>query len=259
MQTELCLEQRVEGIFIEDRKKAYYKQIDLPEYAQRQRKQQWTDFFGMYTDNCSNEDAYVKQAALLLSGRAKNEKGKRIWKWKDRLDALRTWEKERPYFAGDQKRDLKRVAELIDTTYMHRKQSEKLSEIKEVLNLTKNKFSYVVSAIKKPLQYFAFGLAGLGILTCLYVQKPRLVDQPPQLHAQPLKSYQSYTVQKGECLWDIVKKYYAMHNSHEIYTAVDKIALQNGKGSQNAYPLKSHNPKNPHVLLPGQKLRLPTP
>lgn len=72
--------------------------------------------------------------------------------------------------------------------------------------------------------------------------KPKIVPQPVRAAENPPKpANQTYTVVRGDCLWNIAKKYYGNGSKYTvIYNANrDKI-------------------KNPNLIYPGQVLTIPT-
>lgn len=71
--------------------------------------------------------------------------------------------------------------------------------------------------------------------------KPKIVPQPVRVAENPPKpANQTYTVVRGDCLWNIAKKYYGNGSKYTvIYNANrDKI-------------------KNPNLIYPGQVLTIP--
>ncbi len=72
--------------------------------------------------------------------------------------------------------------------------------------------------------------------------KPKVVEQPVRAVEDPPKpANQTYTVVKGDCLWNIAKKFYGNGSKYTvIYNAnTDKI-------------------KNPNLIYPGQVLTIPS-
>ncbi len=105
----------------------------------------------------------------------------------------------------------------------------------KITESAKNGFDIVVSITLK--QYKEYGTKTVKIVNNkATVNSPRKTYNSPAPKSKP----KTYTVVKGDCLWNIAKKFYG-----------------NGSKYKKIYNANKDKIKNPNKILPGQKLTIP--
>ncbi len=71
-------------------------------------------------------------------------------------------------------------------------------------------------------------------------------------------SYEIYNVKKGDSLWEITEKFYKKFSNDNIYFFIDNIlSPMNKKGLMRNYKWTDVSSKNPHLIYPREKIKVP--
>jgi len=83
--------------------------------------------------------------------------------------------------------------------------------------------------------------------------------QPVEEARKDIKdSYETYKVKKGDTLWEITEKFYRKFSNDNIYFFIDNLlSPMNNKGLMKNYKWKDVSAKNPHLIYPREKVKVP--